>query len=356
MGVSDRFWAGRKVFLTGHTGFKGAWLALYLEQLGAEVFGFSLDPATQPNLFERVQLEAQIHESTIGDIREQDHLSNTLRASEADTVFHLAAQALVRESYAAPIETLATNAMGTAHVLEAIRNAPSVRAAVIITTDKVYENLEQSRPHLETDPLGGYDPYSASKACAELITDSYRNSFLRKQGIHVATARAGNVIGGGDWGKDRLLPDIIAAVLRNEAVCLRNPNAIRPWQHVLDPLRAYLLLAQNLHSKGDDFATAWNFGPSTEQRATVANVTEQVVAQLGGPPWQRDKDAPSAPHETKLLSIDSSKAIDELGWRPVWALDETLLETTAWYQADARGDDMLAYSLASLQRYRGNIN
>ena len=351
--VNEAFWTGRKVFITGHTGFKGSWLSLYLKQLGAEVFGFSLKPQTEPSLFELINLSENIAQSTIGDIRDPEALLSALRDSEADTLFHLAAQPLVRESYTAPIETFSTNVMGTAHVLESLRKVQSVQAAVIITTDKVYENLEQSSPYQETNPLGGYDPYSASKACTELVSSSYRDAFLRDHGVHLATARAGNVVGGGDWAKDRLLPDVIGAVLRNESVRLRSPNAIRPWQHVLDPLRGYLLLAQALHTQGDEFAAAWNFGPDLEQRATVAKVTELVVEQLEGPAWQLDDNANTAPHETGLLSIDSSKANEKLGWFPRWALEDTLRETTAWYQAHNRGDDMWAYSLASLERYRG---
>lgn len=349
------FWQGRRVLLTGHTGFKGSWLALWLQELGAEVTGFSLAPPTSPSLFE-VAGVARGMTSVIGDIRDLAQLRQVMREQQPEVVFHLAAQALVRHSYADPVETYSTNVMGTVNVLEAVRGANSVRAMVNVTSDKCYENREWAWGYRENEALGGYDPYSNSKACAELVAASYRNSFFHpdryaEHGLAVASARAGNVIGGGDWAMDRLVPDILRAIVAGQSVMIRNPNAIRPWQHVLEPLSGYLLLAQKLHTDGVRFGEGWNFGPHDSDAMPVRWLVDQLTTAWGeGASWQLD--GADHPHEAHYLKLDCSKAKAQLGWQPTWRLDQTLAAITGWHRAHRDGADMHAQTLAQIRRFQ----
>ncbi len=344
-----RFWAGKRVLLTGHTGFKGSWLALWLHKMGAQVTGVALAPDTQPSLFELARVQPLLQAHHVLDIRDAEALASVVRQAQPELVLHLAAQALVRPSYAQPLQTLATNVMGTAHVLDALRGLRSVRAAVIVTTDKVYHNREWDRPYAEEDALGGYDPYSASKAAAEIVTASYRDSFLREQGVRVATARAGNVIGGGDWSVDRLIPDAVRAWSGGQPLEIRRPDAVRPWQHVLEPLAGYLRLAELLW-QDDRFASAYNFGPRSGETATVRQVVDLCLA-IYGAGEVRYAEAPQGPHEAGLLALDIGKARRELGFKPRWALPHALGRTMGWYRQQHRGDDARALCLADLAAY-----
>ncbi|MBU2601976.1 MAG: CDP-glucose 4,6-dehydratase [Actinobacteria bacterium] len=350
-------WTGRSVFLTGHTGFKGSWLTLWLCRLGAQVHGYALDPPTSPSLFEEAGVAASLSSDTRGDVRSFERLRDSLEAARPDVVFHLAAQPLVLEGYRDPLGTLAVNAMGTAHLLEAVRAVDSVRAVVVVTTDKVYEEREPGRPYREGDPLGGRDPYSASKTAAEAVSGAYRWSFFGAQEGHparVATARAGNVIGGGDWAADRLLPDCLRAFAAGETVRLRFPGAIRPWQHVLESLAGYLTLAERLlGAEGGRFAGPWNFGPLSADEATVGEVAQMTARLWGGGARLEHEPPPARPPEAGLLRLDASRAQVELGWRPRWALGEALERTVAWHQAWLRGDDMTAVSLDQIAAYEG---
>ncbi|MGY4468382.1 CDP-glucose 4,6-dehydratase [Bradyrhizobium sp. LB9.1b] len=324
---SARFWNGKSVLITGHTGFKGGWLAAWLHHLGAEVSGLALAPDTQPNLFTQLGLSEMLTHH-LGDIREREPIERTLAECAPEIVFHLAAQPLVRQSYHDPIKTLATNVMGTANLLQAIRSSPLVKAVVIVTTDKCYENNEWAWPYRENDRLGGRDPYSSSKACTEIVTRSFRDSFLAARGVHVATARAGNVLGGGDWAADRLIPDCVRASLKGETLIVRSPNATRPWQHVLEPLLGYLLLAEHLHRGSFVQFEAFNFGPSSHSVRTVSDVAVRTMEMLGG---KVDFEARGADlHEATNLSLDSSKARALLDWRPRLTLNETIQWTAAW--------------------------
>ena len=330
--IDQRFWAGRRVLVTGHTGFKGAWLSLFLSRLGARVFGFALEPATNKDLFVTAEVESCI-DHVIGDIREFDTLRQALERSQAEIVIHLAAQSLVRYSYQYPMETYATNVMGTVHLLECIRRSPTVRSAVIVTSDKCYENQEWIWGYRETDRLGGRDPYSNSKACAELVTAAYRSSFLGAESrARVATARAGNVIGGGDWSLDRLVPDAVRAFSAGKPLAIRNPAAVRPWQHVLDPLAGYLILAERLVSDGKRFEEEWNFGPPPESEVPVAALAEALVRHWGrSASWEQDGGA--HPPEANYLRLDCSKARDRLAWRPSIDLESALRLSVEWYRA-----------------------
>ena len=341
------FWRGRRVFLTGHTGFKGAWLSLWLAELGAEVTGYALPPPTQPSLFEAAGLARRMA-SLEGDIRDLDRLRAAMAAAKPEVVLHLAAQALVRRSYAEPVETYASNVMGTVHVLEALRACPEARAAVIVTSDKCYENRSLERGYAEDDPLGGLDPYSSSKACAELVAGAYRHSFRGHAAI--ATARAGNVIGGGDWAEDRLLPDMARAVQAGKAVRIRHPEATRPWQHVLDPLAGYLLLAERLCTDGERHARAWNFGPGAEGAVAVRQVVDEA-ARRWGPRARWEADAGEHPHEARMLALDAGRARRELGWRPRLGLEDAIAWTVDWYRGVAAGGDALQASLAQVRAY-----
>ena len=348
--VDPAFWAGKRVFLTGHTGFKGGWMALWLQQMGAEVTGFALAPPTQPALFEVARV-AEGMTSIIGDIRDREVLERALVAANPEIVIHMAAQPLVRASYDDPVGTYATNVMGTVHLLEAVRKAGGVRAAVIVTTDKCYENREWVWGYREDEAMGGYDPYSNSKGCAELVTSAYRRSFFGDDSpVALASARAGNVIGGGDWAVDRLVPDILRAVAENEPVLIRNPLAIRPWQHVLEPVGGYLVLAQALWSDPMAAAQAWNFGPRDDDAQPVQWIVEKMCALWGdGADWARDESV--QPHEARYLKLDISKARSSLGWQPRWSLGDALDSIVAWHHAWVSGTDMHDYCLSELERF-----
>ncbi len=345
------FWRGRRVFLTGHTGFKGAWLALWLDMLGAKVTGYALPPPTRPSLYELAGIAERVN-SIMGDINDAAQLNAAFNAAEPEIVFHLAAQPLVRESYLKPIETIATNVLGTATLLEAVRQAPSVRAVVVITTDKCYENREWVWGYRETDPLGGHDPYSASKAAAEIVTAAWRSSFFR-HGVSIATARAGNVIGGGDFARDRLLPDFVRAAEQNTELEIRYPHAVRPWQFVLEPLRGYMALAERAYAGEPGIDGAWNFGPDEASTCTVGDV---VKAFAGACSLQRpvqiklSSDAQQL-HEATLLKLDISKARALLGWQPRVELTEALQWTADWYCAYLNGEDLRRESARQLQQY-----
>ncbi len=344
------FWQDRRVFLTGHTGFKGAWLSLWLSEMGAKVSGYSLAPSTEPNLFELGGVAATLAANTIGDIRDLEMLSGAMAAADPEVVIHMAAQPLVRESYADPVGTYATNVMGTVHVLEAGRRAGSLRAIVVVTTDKCYENNEWVWGYREIDRLGGRDPYSNSKACAELVTSSYRQSFGTAS-AQIASARAGNVIGGGDWSADRLVPDILRGCFSNSGeVRLRNPGAVRPWQHVLEPLGGYLMLAERLATGGSGFDTAWNFGPDTGEERAVIDVAQAIVAGLGRGKIVVDRD-PNAPHEATLLRLDCSKVRGLLGWRPCLDFADTIRWTAEWYASWRQDKDMKAFTRRQICDY-----
>lgn len=350
------FWAGKKVFLTGHTGFKGGWLAVWLHKLGAQVHGFSLDTPTTPSFFDIAQVAKVLATDTRGDIRDYRVLEAAMKKVGPDVVFHLAAQPLVRASYREPLETLNTNIMGTAHLLEAARQISSLKAILIITTDKCYENCEWIYPYREIDPLGGHDPYSASKACAEIVAASYRASFFAKaNAISVATARAGNVIGGGDWAEDRLIPDCIRAFSNGEGVELRYPEAIRPWQHVLDPLAGYIMLAESLSGEAaPNFAEGWNFGPDASGDATVGEVAKRA-ATLWGNGKITLPESSGQPHEAELLRLDITKARSRLRWQPRWPFDRALKETVGWYKAWHTGENMRAYTLAQIAAFERSV-
>jgi len=352
--VDQAFWRGKKVFLTGHTGFKGSWLTLWLQDLGAHVTGFALAPDTTPNLFTLGRVSDGI-QSIIGDIRDRTLLADAMKEARPDIVLHMAAQPLVRESYVTPVETYETNVMGTVHVLDAVRQVPGVRSVVIVTTDKCYENREWEWGYRENEAMGGYDPYSSSKGCAELVTSAYRNSFFNpstyaKHGVAVASGRAGNVIGGGDWAADRLIPDIMRAISQGETVNIRNPHAIRPWQHVLEPLSGYLMLAEKLYTDGPRFADAWNFGPNDSDAQPVQAIVERLTSQWGdGAEWRLDGG--DHPHEATFLKLDCSKAHARLGWRPRWDLNHTLDTIVAWYKSAARDEDLKTVTLAQIDQY-----
>ena len=359
--MKQSFWSSKKVFVTGHTGFKGSWLSLWLQQLGANVTGYALHPPTNPNLFEVAQV-AEGMTSIIGDIRDGTMLTNAMRQAAPDIVIHMAAQPLVRRSYVDPVETYATNVMGTVHLLEAVRQTPSVNAVVNVTTDKCYENKEWVWGYRENEPMGGFDPYSNSKGCAELVTAAYRNSFFNtakhsKQRVALATARAGNVIGGGDWATDRLIPDILRAIGFGQSVKIRNPHATRPWQHVLEPLSGYLTLAEKLHTDGSAFAEAFNFGPADEDAKPVQWIVEQVTQNWGeGASWHLD-GAPH-PHEAQYLKLDCTKAHAKLGWQPRWHLGYTLQAIIVWhkaYRALKGSKDMRALCLQQISDYSAII-
>jgi CDP-glucose 4,6-dehydratase len=352
--IDQTFWQGKRVFLTGHTGFKGSWLTLWLRLLGAEVTGFALAPDTDPNMFSMARVSEGI-KSIFGDIRDQQALHKTIEGSRPEIVIHMAAQPLVRYSYAHPVETYATNVMGTVHVLEAVRQVSSIKAALIVTTDKCYENREWVWGYRENEPMGGYDPYSSSKGCAELVTAAYRKSYFNpeiyiKHGVALASARAGNVIGGGDWAAERLIPDIMRAITRNECVQIRNPQAVRPWQHVLEPLSGYIALAEKLFSEGARYGEGWNFGPDDSDLRPVQWIVERLTTQWGeGSGWTLDKNP--QPHETTILKLDCSKVRNQLGWRPRWNLEQTIDKIVDWYKAEKHGIDMRAVTLAQIDAY-----
>lgn len=352
--MSAIFWSGKKVFVTGHTGFKGSWLCLWLQQLGADVTGYALQPPTNPSLFEVAQVGQGMH-SIIGDIRDGAMLAEAMQAAAPDIVIHMAAQPLVRYSYIEPVETYSTNVMGTVHFLEAVRKTPSVRAVVNVTSDKCYENREWVWGYRENEAMGGYDPYSSSKGCAELVASAYRNSFFNPEKysehqVALASARAGNVIGGGDWADDRLIPDILRAISAGQPVIIRNPHAIRPWQHVLEPLAGYLQLAQKLYEDGVAYAEGWNFGPNDEDAKPVQWIVEQLTAAWGeGASWQLDRA--EHPHEAHYLKLDCSKAKARLNWHPRWSLMLALQKIIEWHKQWGTGADMKSITLAQIAEF-----
>ena len=348
--LNPAFWEGKRVLLTGHTGFKGSWLSLWLQAMGSEIRGIALPPPTEPSLFECADVASGL-DHQICDIRDYDRLQTLFSDFAPEIVIHMAAQPLVRLSYQQPMETYATNVMGTVHVLEAARRAGTVKAIVNVTTDKCYENREWAWGYRENEPMGGFDPYSNSKGCAELVSSAYRQSFLRAEGIALATARAGNVIGGGDWAADRLVPDILRALEQNQSVLIRNPHAIRPWQHVLEPLSGYLLLAQQLYEHGQAYAEGWNFGPRDEDAKPVQWIVEELCKSWGnGASWTLQPG--THPHEANYLKLDISKARQHLDWAPRWTLATALSRIVDWHQAWRQGDNMRAICLDQITQYQ----
>jgi CDP-glucose 4,6-dehydratase len=352
------FWQRKRVLVTGHTGFKGGWLATWLSEMGAQVLGYALKPEAEPSFYSQCGLGSRI-ESVFGDVRHMDDLRHASRRFEPEVVFHLAGQPIVRRSYRDPVETFGTNVMGTVSVLEAVRSTPSIRAVVIVTSDKCYENREWLWGYREAEALGGRDPYSASKACAELVTIAYLRSYFggAERSVGVATVRAGNVIGGGDWAEDRLVPDAVRAVQRDEALVLRSPESIRPWQHVLEPLAGYLMLAERLHGDGPNWSGAWNFGPRDEDVVTVAALVELVFKHLGKGRWVTTSE-PWAPHEAGCLKLDCSKACHVLGWRPRLTLEEAVRLTAIWYRRAAAltDSDMYCLTQEQIRNYEGRLH
>lgn len=353
--MTPSFWRGRKVFLTGHTGFKGGWMSLWMQSLGANLKGFSLEPPTSPSLFEIASISDGMN-SDIGDVRDLARLTHSLQTFQPEIVFHMAAQPLVRYSYKNPVETYATNLMGTVHLLEAVRQTPSVKAVVIITTDKCYENREWAWGYRENEPMGGFDPYSNSKGCAELATAAYRSSFFNPEnfshhGVAIATVRAGNVIGGGDWAGDRLIPDILMAIEKGSPVTIRNPNAIRPWQHVLEPISGYMQLAERMISDGPTYSEAWNFGPNDNDARPVSWIVDRMVNIWGnGASWQIDNS--EQPHEATYLKLDISKAKTKLQWQPRINLDQALEWIIDWHKAYLDGRSMQDVTKQQIMQYQ----
>lgn len=354
MNDMDGFWKGKAVFITGHTGFKGAWLSIWLVKLGAQVTGFSLEPPTNPSLFGITTLSKETN-SLIGDIRNLSFLSKQLSTAKPEIVIHMAAQALVRKSYIKPVDTYATNVMGTVHLLEAIRSVPTIKAVIIVTSDKCYENRELEQAFREDEPMGGYDPYSNSKGCSELVTDAFRRSFYNSASRNshpaaIASARAGNVIGGGDWAKDRIIPDCMRAILENRQIIVRNPDAIRPWQHVLEPLHGYLLLAQQLYQKGEAFAEPWNFGPDDRDAVKVETLVKNLCnLWKGKAEYSIAKD--TGPYEANFLKLDSTKARNRLNWKPVWNVEKALQNIVDWYLAYQNNQNMTEICRKQINEY-----
>lgn len=355
----SKFWRERTVFLTGHTGFKGGWLSLWLNELGSSVHGYALAPPTVPSLYESARVSNAVAAETIADLSDREKLTGALEHARPEIIFHLAAQSLVRPAYADPLRTLAVNVMGTAAVLEAARNIPSVRAIIVVTTDKVYENVGPSHAFRESDPLGASDPYSTSKAAAELVVAGYRASWFAKgqHPVHVATARAGNVVGGGDWAGERLVPDCIRAFSSGQAVILRRPDAIRPWQHVLEPLSGYLRLGEELLSaEGARFARAWNFGPDQRGDASVATVAKKIAAMWGDSAEIKLAARADDLHEAETLQLDSNAAREQLGWHSRWSLNDALQRTVAWHKSELGGKDMAEITRAEILEYEAAGN
>jgi CDP-glucose 4,6-dehydratase len=349
--VNSVFWKNKRIFLTGHTGFKGSWMSLWLQSMGATVKGYSLEPNTIPNLFTAASV-GNAMDSEIGDIRNLEQISKSMFDFNPDILIHMAAQPLVRLSYQEPVDTYTTNVIGTVNVLEAARKCENLKAIVSVTTDKCYENKDWDWGYRESEPMGGHDPYSSSKGCAELVTSAYRRSFFNgKDTASLATARAGNVIGGGDWSDDRLIPDILKAFENSEPVVIRNPLSTRPWQHVLEPLSGYLVLAQELFLNGDNFAEGWNFGPKDEGCKSVDWILDKMVFNWGASAsWELDKD--NNPHEARFLKLDCSKAANRLKWQPKWELQETLRMIVDWHQKYLKGKDLKEECLKEIKKYK----
>ncbi len=354
--IDRDFWKNRKVFVTGHTGFKGSWLCIWLGILGAKVCGYALDPPTRPSLFEEASVKEILHNSIINDIRKKNILADAISEFGPEIVFHLTAQPIVRDSYLYPLETYETNIMGTAYLLDAARKSDSIKVITVITTDKVYENREWVWGYREDDSLGGYDPYSSSKACAEFITSAYRNSFFsqkeygKSHAVAIATARAGNVIGGGDWAKDRLVPDCMRAFIAQEKIVLRNPHSIRPWQHVLEPLLGYLMLAQGLFDKGAAFSGAWNFGPEDSDSKPVEWIVNYLCRRWGTNAGYAVDPHPQ-PHESNYLKLDCSKSKSILGWVPRWNLENALDKVVDWFNGYAGKKNVLEISRQQIDEF-----
>ncbi len=353
MALNRSFWTGKRVFLSGHTGFKGGWLSLLLSELGAHVYGYALPSYPAPNFYSAASIANRLANSVIADIRDAEALTNAMLSAKPDVVLHLAAQPLVRYSYLNPFETYAVNVMGTINLFEAVRQTSSVKAVLNVTTDKCYENRERNEPYSENEALGGYDPYSSSKACAELVTSAYRRSFFESQGVALATARAGNVLGGGDWSADRLVPDFLRAIDAGQTLVIRYPNAIRPWQHVLEPLSGYLKLAEKLYIEGGEFSDAWNFGPDDDARP-VEWLVDHLCSLVPGARW-RVEASPDL-HEAGTLKLDSSKALQRLHWRPQWGVEQALSQTVAWHLAWRKGANMQDFSLEQIAKYENSMS
>jgi len=351
--MNSEFWKNRRVLVTGHTGFKGSWLSLWLISMEAEVIGVALPPPKSPNLFEIINISKKISNITC-DIRDLTRLQEVFNEYQPEIVIHMAAQSLVRSSYDDPVGTYSTNVMGTVNLFEAVRKTKSIRVVINVTTDKCYENDGRLLGYVEADPMGGFDPYSSSKACSELITSAYRNSYFpleeySKHDVAIASARAGNVIGGGDWAKDRLIPDLVRASSKSEILKIRNPNAIRPWQHVLEPLSGYLILAQKLYENGMAYSEAWNFGPPEEDAKSVQWIIEQLHSLWGGFEWQLSMD--SQPHEANYLKLDCSKSYKRLNWIPKWNLYDALVAVVEWQRAYENKEDMSIFMLGQIKKY-----
>ena len=347
--VSKKFWRGKRVFLTGHTGFKGSWMTMFLNFLNAEVYGYSLNPITNPSLFHEANLENKVY-SKIGDIRDYVNLKKSIIDFNPDILIHMAAQPLVRKSYDIPVETFSTNLMGTVNVLDSSRYCNSLRSVIIITTDKCYENIEKKQGYVETDAMGGYDPYSSSKGCAELATSAYSRSFFKDHSTaNIASVRAGNVIGGGDWSKDRLMPDILKSLENEKEIIIRNPNSIRPWQHVIEPLYGYLVLAQRIFDESK-YTGSWNFGPNNSDCKKVEWIVNYMVDKWSHTPgWT--KDSKQNPHESNLLMLDCSKAKKLLDWNPKWTIDLALDSIIDWQKSWIIGDNMYEKSMLNIKNY-----
>ncbi len=356
--MNNDFWKDKKVLITGHTGFKGSWLCLWLQKLGSNVIGYSLPQPTYPGLFQDADV-AKGMISVEGDVRNLELLCSTIKQFKPEIVIHMAAQSLVRYSYDHPIETYSTNVMGTVNLYESIRQVNTVKAVINVTSDKCYENKEILRGYREDEPMGGYDPYSSSKGCSELVTSAYADSYFNagnyeQHGIAIATARAGNVIGGGDWAKDRLIPDIIRAYMNSQSVTIRNPDSIRPWQHVLEPLHGYLTLAQKLFTEGTTYSGGWNFGPDDDDTKPVSWVADQITKYWGEESeWVLDED--SHPHEAHYLKLDCSKAKSQLGWSPVWDLSTTLAHVVAWYRSYYDKTGALDMTLSQIEEFQNSL-
>jgi CDP-glucose 4,6-dehydratase len=356
--VNPAFWRGRRVLLTGHTGFKGSWLSLWLQSMGAKVTGYALDVPTNPSLFEVAEVGKGMT-SIVGDIRDLGQMRKAFSESSPEIVIHMAAQALVRYSYIEPVETYSTNVMGTVNLLEAVRGTDSVKAVVNVTSDKCYDNREWVWGYRENEAMGGFDPYSSSKGCAELVMAAYRNSYFhsdkyQEHGVAMASGRAGNVIGGGDWADDRLIPDIVRAIAQGKPVNIRNPHAIRPWQHVLEPLSGYLVLAQKLFEEGTNYAEGWNFGPNDEDARPVEWIVDKLTQSWGeGASWVLDGG--NHPHEAHYLKLDCSKAKTRLGWHPRWHLEDALGAIIEWQRAYRDGNNMRELTLRQIDAYNNSI-
>jgi CDP-glucose 4,6-dehydratase len=348
--INFDFWKKKKVFITGHTGFKGSWLSLWLEYMGANVQGFALKPSTSPSLFIEAKVKSVIKKNTFGDIRDYKALLNNVKKFSPDIIFHMAAQPLVRQSYTKVLETYEINVMGTANILEAARQCNSVKAVINITTDKCYDNKEWIWGYREDDRLGGRDPYSNSKACSEFVTQSFKESFFDIKKIGIATVRSGNVIGGGDWAEDRLIPDIFRAFNGKKVLKVRNPKSIRPWQHVLEPLSGYLMLSERLYNEHNTFSGAWNFGPNSDDEKTVKEIVKYISSNWKGSKWKVANNS-SKLHEAELLKLDISKASTLLGWRPKWTLKTTLDKIIHWQKSWINNKDIKEICIREIKSY-----